>query len=281
MSEQITKDWNTEVENNKRFKFGSNWKKYSKQIGDHQLKICTTELVDWLGADLQDKSFLDIGCGSGIHSMAATSLGANVFSFDYDIDSVECTRSIKDQFSKGKTDWNIEQGSVLDETYMSSIGKFDIVYSWGVLHHTGEMWKAISNSILTVKDGGRFFIAIYNKQAWKSKFWWYIKSIYNMLPNGINKIYGMSLGLFFSFINILKYTLLLQPMKAIRPLMNYKKNRGMSFYHDIIDWMGGFPYEYATYQELNNFFEEKGFKLVKGTEATSLGCHQMVFQKVK
>ena len=281
MSEQITNKWDAEVKNNKRFKFGSNWKEYSKTIGDKQLETCTSELVEWLGADLQDKSFLDIGCGSGIHSLAAASLGASVFSFDYDRDSVECTKSVKEQFNKTKTDWKIDQGSVLDETYMSSIGKFDIVYSWGVLHHTGEMWKAIDNSILTVKDGGRFFIAIYNKQGWKSKFWWHVKNIYNILPNGINKVYGVILGLFFNFINIVKHTLMLNPMRAIRPLLNYKKNRGMSIYHDIIDWMGGFPYEYATYQELNTFFEKKGFKLIKGREVTSLGCHQMVFQKIK
>jgi len=196
------------------------------------------------------------------------------------MDCVIATNKIKEKFLPNYTMWKVSQGSVLDDIYMYSLPKFDIVYSWGVLHHTGSMWKAISNAIDLVENNGHFFIAIYNKQKWKSKFWWFIKFLYNKLPNVLQKIYSISLGYIFIFINILKYTIILQPGVAFNSLKNYKKGRGMIMINDIIDWMGGFPYEYATVKELQDFFKERGFELVKVKEATSLGCHQILFKKI-
>ena len=278
MTDTKNNSWESEVRANKRFNFGSNWKQYASTIDEARLQVSENQLSEWLGDDLAGNTFLDIGCGSGIHSLAAIKLGMDVHSFDFDADSFECTQGLKEKF--GIPNWDIQQGSVLDKNFMDSIPKHDIVYSWGVLHHTGSMWEAIENSIAKVADNGRFFIAIYNKQGWKSKFWWYIKYIYNKLPSGLDKFYGVSVGYFFHFLNIVKYTLLLKPMVAIRPMLNYRKHRGMNQYYDTIDWMGGFPYEYATYEELKTYFKENGFEFEKGLAATSLECHQIVFKKV-
>ena len=281
MAKPIAGSWDAEVHGNSRFRFGSNWKDFSRTIGDERIARCREELSTWLGPDLDGLSFLDLGCGSGIHSLAAVSLGADVLSFDYDTDSVECTEALRERFYRSSNGWTVQQGSALDESYMSSLGQFDVVYSWGVLHHTGDMWRAINHAAAAVHESGRLFIAIYNDQGWKSRFWWHVKNVYSRLPDGLNKAYAVSLGTFFHAANILKYTARLQPMKAIRPLLNYKKNRGMSVYHDVVDWMGGFPYEYATYEKLKSHIEEQGFELVKGQKNTSLGCHQMVFRRVR
>ncbi|MEO6722075.1 MAG: class I SAM-dependent methyltransferase [Ferruginibacter sp.] len=279
MNNNIDKDWESEVKMDNRFQFGENWKSYASAISPERVKIAETALAEFLG-DITNKTFLDIGSGSGLHSLGAKNLNANIYSFDYDRDSVECTMQIKERFYRDDSTWVISQGSVLDKEFVKSLGQFDIVYSWGVLHHTGNMWEAIKNAMSATKKNGLFFIAIYNKQGWKSRFWWYVKYIYNKLPHFVKKAYALTLGITFQIINIIKYTLLLKPQIAIKPLLNYRKNRGMSIKHDIIDWIGGFPYEYATVTELNDFFKKHDFIVVKEIKTNSLGCNQIVYKKL-
>src|SRR5690606_102989 len=126
--------------------------------------------------------FLDIGSGSGLSSLAARRLGARVHSFDYDPESVACTAELRRRFFPGSPDWTVERGSALDAGYLRGLGSFDIVYSWGVLHHTGRMWEGLANAALPVAEGGRLFVAIYNDTGTQSRRWRWIKRTYNQLP---------------------------------------------------------------------------------------------------
>ena len=272
--------FNKEVENNERFEFGKNWKTFLSKLDDQRIKNSEKNLKEMLKVEnLSGKTFIDIGSGSGLSSLAARNLGAKVFSFDFDDSSVWCTKTLKESYYKNDPNWTVEQGSALDEPYLNSLNKFDIVYSWGVLHHTGDMWKAIDLAAKKVNDNGKLYIAIYNDQGWKSKFWWYIKSIYNQLPKILKKPYAYLLGFTVKFLIVLKYTILLKPMVQIRPMFYYKEKRGMSMMSDIVDWYGGFPYEYASYNSLKKHLETLNFSLVTGVEASSLGCHQQVYKK--
>lgn len=273
-------EWKDSVDNKERFGFGENWMNYLNKLSTEQIEAAKKSMNEFLTSEmLKGKSFIDIGSGSGLHSLVAAMQGANVYSFDYDLDSFTATSKIKEKYLPEYDLWKVSQGSVLDDTFMNTLPQYEIVYSWGVLHHTGSMWKAISNAISLVAKDGHFFIAIYNKQGWKSKFWWYIKYLYNKLPRVLQKPYAIFLGIIFITLNIVKYTLMLKPGIAINSLKNYKQGRGMNIVNDIIDWMGGFPYEYATVKELDDFFAEKGFTLIKVKEATSLGCHEILFKK--
>ena len=147
-------NFNSEVDKGERFQFGQNWRKYLKKISNERIKIAEDSLLEMLELkDLKGKTFLDIGCGSGLFSLAALNLGANVFSIDYDPDSIYCATYLRNQFGYDEK-WDIKEGSVLDTDFMASLGSFDIVYSWGVLHHTGNMNLALANVLIPLKNKG-------------------------------------------------------------------------------------------------------------------------------
>ncbi len=270
-----------EVVSGDRFEFGANWTGFLRLLNDERIYRAERSLKDMLGvADLKGKRFLDVGSGSGLFSLAARRLGAAVHSFDYDPSSVACTEELKKRFFTDDTDWIVEEASVLDRDYLDKLGQFDVVYSWGVLHHTGAMWEALDNILPRVKGGGGLlFIAIYNDQGWKSRAWWWIKYSCNRLPRRLRRPFAYLVGSFAHMANIVKYTMKLKPMVAIEPLLKYDKNyRGMSISHDMVDWIGGFPYEVASYSSLSSYVEKRGFELVRGKKVTTLGCSEMVFR---
>jgi 2-polyprenyl-6-hydroxyphenyl methylase/3-demethylubiquinone-9 3-methyltransferase len=229
---------------------------------------------------LKGKSFLDIGSGSGLSSLVAKRMGAEVVSFDFDSSSVTCTKMLKLKYLPDNQEWKIFQGSILDKEFLLKLGTFDIVYSWGVLHHTGRMWESIDNSLMMVKKNGIFFIAIYNDEGVRSHIWWIIKAFYNHLPKFLQKPFAYTFGYLMHFLMLIKYTFLLKPRAKIDTILHYESLRGMSLNNDLVDWFGGFPFEFSKYNCLVSYIEGKGFKLKKGVEVENAGCHELVFTKI-
>ena len=167
----------------KRFAFGKNWSKFLDSIDEDRIQEAQKSLCGTLGIhDFSGKTFLDIGSGSGLFSLAAHRLGARVYSFDYDLQSVDCTKALKEKYAKNTNTWSVEQGSVLDGEFLKKFDNIDIVYSWGVLHHTGHMHQALQNVSGLVRGGGSLFISIYNDQGKPSKIWKKIKKLYVDYP---------------------------------------------------------------------------------------------------
>src|ERR1044072_8739280 len=172
-----------EIARGERFEFGQNWSQFLASVDAERIQRAEQSLKEMLEVDsLAGKTFLDIGSGSGLVSLAARRLGARVHSFDFDPKSVACTRQLKKTYFDGDDSWKIEEGSALDGDYVKSLGQFDVVYSWGVLHHTGDLWTAMENAQARVAPGGKFFIALYNDTGSQSARWFWIKKTYCGLP---------------------------------------------------------------------------------------------------
>ncbi len=265
-----------------RFEFGKNWRAFLSTLSDDRIERSVDSLKRMLGVDtLAGKTFLDIGCGSGLFSLAACKLGARVISIDYDVDSVECALLLREQYMPKSDDsqWKIQQGSVLDESLMESFGTHDIVYSWGVLHHTGEMDRAIDLAQGRVKPGGQLFISIYNDQGKASARWLWIKQLYNRLPRFLRPP--------FVFVIASYYELKFAVARLIRgknplPLKDWKARkleRGMSVWYDWVDWVGGLPFEVATPERIEEILSNHGFQLERlETVGNGWGCNEFVFQ---
>ena len=251
-----------------RFEFGKNWKNFLSNLDNTKIVEAEKSLMDKLKLEnLKGCNFLDIGCGSGLFSLAAKNLGAKVTSFDFDIDAVDCAKLLKEKYYKNDLDWKIMQGSVLDKNFLRDLGNYNIIYSWGVLHHTGNMWEAINNVKLMSTKNTLLFISIYNHQNYFSNFWTVIKKIYN-------KYYFLRplLILIFSC-----YLLLPSLLKTI--ITRKKLDRGMSLYTDLKDWLGGYPFQTATPNQIQEVFKDD-FELINvKTVGNKLGCNEFVFKK--
>ncbi len=270
-------DAQTEIESGERFAFGENWSRFLNHLTEERILEAEQSVKTMLQEErLDGKSFLDIGCGSGLFSLAARRLGAKVHSLDFDLSSVRCAQELRTRFfpDAGES-WVIEQGSVLNREYLERLGTYDIVYSWGVLHHTGSMWKAIENASCTVAPGGRFFLSIYNDQGTRSAIWVRIKKFYNSSLFG--KAIAGSLGVAYFALQII-VAKLLKGENPITFFRNYAKFRGMSIMHDWIDWIGGYPFEVAKPEEIFDFLNRRGFFLEKMITTNDLGVNEFVFR---
>jgi len=268
-------DSTEEIAAGRRFAFGANWASFAGLVDEERIAAASAPLTKALGTnDLAGLSLLDVGCGSGLFSLAAHRLGARVHAFDFDPASVAAAAELRRRFA-ADGGWTVETGSILDPDYVAGLGQFDIVYSWGVLHHTGRLWDALAAAADLVAPHGRLFVSIYNDQGLASRNWRRVKRLYNRSGRAGRRVLVTLSGLYLS-----RY----RPLWALfgrAPAATTRRARGMDHRHDLIDWVGGYPFEVARPDEVFRFVAARGFELRHlTTRGGGLGCNEYVFERV-
>lgn len=260
-----------------RFAFGRNWRSFLSTLDDHRIDEARRRLCESLGReDLHGVRALDIGSGSGLSSLVMHQLGADVVAFDYDADSVACTEELRRRYAPDAQNWKVMQGSALDPAFMTGLGQFDLVYSWGVLHHTGAMWRAIELAEARVAPRGTLLLALYNDQGWRSRVWHAIKHTY---CNGtaerwlVTAVFYPVFALYALWQDLRHFKL---PGTYAR---QYASKRGMSLVHDWKDWLGGFPFQVASPAAMTHKAVADGFTLQRQIVTRGLGCNEFVFSR--
>ncbi len=262
------------------FEFGRNWQSFSETIDARAIENAEHGVLKLLPREaIAGHTFLDIGCGSGLHSLAALRLGAaRVLGLDIDEKSVETTRSVLTKHAPG-SHWDARIVSVFDAE-PATLGQYDIVYSWGVLHHTGDMRRAIERAAALVSPGGLFAFALYQKT--KLDWLWKLeKRLYTHAPAFVQRVIR------FCYTQVFRLAFTLTGRSFRDYVANYKSLRGMDFAHDMHDWLGGFPYETATAGDVEQQMTQLGFERVRQFvryEAVQVGwlgagCDEYVYRK--
>jgi 2-polyprenyl-3-methyl-5-hydroxy-6-metoxy-1,4-benzoquinol methylase len=262
----------------RQFDFGKNWTSFSQSALTpervNRARLDFGKLME--GVLLRDRTFLDIGFGQGLAVCLAQEAGARVFANDINPKCGEALKSTSRFFpSLDLNSIPVVIGSILDDAIVERLHQlsadasgFDVVHSWGVLHHTGAMKEAIGRAGSLVRPNGHLIISIYNAH-WTSPVWRMIKRTFVVAPSLIQRI----LIAFF-------YPIVLIAKAMVRRGRPGDKERGMDFYHDVIDWIGGYPYEYATPDEIRSTIETLGFRLERLIPAAvPTGCNEFVFRR--
>ncbi|WP_165830740.1 class I SAM-dependent methyltransferase [Phenylobacterium soli] len=259
------------------FAFGENWKSFLGTLDDERITQAEAGLRRLFpGGELKGKTFLDIGSGSGLSSLAALKLGVkSLVATDIDRHSVEATAGLLSRLAPGGP-WAAEERSVFD--LAPSDGRFDVVYSWGVLHHTGDMWRAVETAASMVKPGGLFAVALYRKTG-MCGFWKIEKRFYSRAPRWAQT------PIRWAYMSARFVTDFIRFKPIIRTIRNYRSQRGMSWSHDAHDWLGGYPYESAAPPVIRERISAMGFSLEReflrpaGLGLWGSGCDEFVFRK--
>lgn len=253
-----------------RFLFGRNWRRFAGKVTQTEVERAQSALQEMLEvADLAHVRFLDVGCGSGLSSLAARNLGAQVHAFDFDPDSVAASLALKKAHRPNDSAWVIEEGDITDPEYRKRLDTFNTVYSWGVLHHTGALITAMGAVTELVAPRGVLFIALYNDQGWVSRYWRWIKTTY--VTHAWTRL---PLIVFHApYLIVLRYLVRLVRHRGALA-------RGMSYRHDLADWLGGYPFEVISPEEVIEFYTHRGFALEKiRLVGRRHGCNEYVFRR--
>ena len=261
------------------FAFGKNWLDYADKIDEARIDQAVADLRRLSGLEsLAGKSFLDIGCGSGLHSLAAVRMGATrVRGVDIDPDSVAAAKKTLQRFAPG-ADTEFRVVSVFDMS-PEEFGSFDVVYSWGVLHHTGDMYRALESAARLVGPQGVFMVALYGATPfcglWRVFKRWYSRTSVSQQRRA-RAIY----------VSLRRLTYVVRGRDFEQYVRDYGKARGMDFDNDVHDWLGGYPYESITPLACRQFFGKLGLapereflvpRRLLGLLGT--GCDEFVFRR--
>jgi SAM-dependent methyltransferase len=263
-----------------QFDFGQNWLDFARAaLTAERVAHAESEFAALLdGVPLGNARFVDIGFGQGLSLLLAARSGARAVGCDINPKCREALETSAAFFPDVQlAAIPLVVGSILDDAVVAALraaapgaeGSYDVVHSWGCLHHTGDMRTAIRNAASLVRPGGHLVLAIYNRH-WSSPAWNAIKWFCCKSPRWLQRV------LVVAFAPVIWLAKL-----AVTGRDPARQQRGMNFYYDMIDWVGGYPYEYASIAELRALVEPLGFECLRWRSAeVPTGCNEFVFRRL-
>jgi 2-polyprenyl-6-hydroxyphenyl methylase/3-demethylubiquinone-9 3-methyltransferase len=254
LSSIVTDPKSSSLKVEEHFDFGENWLSFLSTVNEESIESAIENLARLLPVEhVVGRTFLDIGCGSGLSLLAAERMGA-CRTLGVDIDP-ECVAASRQLLRAWRGVGRFEMRSVFDLDAKHD-GLFDFVYSWGVLHHTGDLWRAIKCAAQLVRPKGYLLLKIYRRMP-LCGFWSIEKRLYAHGPGWFCSVAQTA------FKALFKVGLLAQGRNPSAYVRSYFSKRGMDWYHDVHDWLGGWPYQSATPDEIIGFVKELGFAPVR------------------
>lgn len=258
------------------FDFGKNWLEYSKHaLTPQRVKEARAGFAKTMaGIPINGASFLDIGFGQGLGILNAAQAGASPVGLDI---NPTCRAALKQSAAHypgvAIDAIPIRIGSILDSSVVADLAAlrrgegYDIVHSWGVLHHTGDMRTALANAASLVRPGGHLVVALYNKH-WTSPAWTVIKRAYNAAPPPLRRVMISTLT-----------PLIRTAKRLVTGAPSERTERGMDFTTDVVDRVGGYPYEYASPSEVTAMAAPLGLQVLRTVPAlVPTGCNEFIFR---
>ena len=161
--EEVYKFWNDRPCNIKHSNKQIGTKEYFEDVTKRKYLV-ESHIINFADfAKYNSKDVLEIGCGIGTAAQSFAENGANYIGIDISDYSIELAKKRFEVFNlAGKfMTGNIELINNIDNK------QFDLIYSFGVLHHTPDINKAIRNIYLMLKPGGEFKLMLYAKNSLK------------------------------------------------------------------------------------------------------------------
>jgi 2-polyprenyl-6-hydroxyphenyl methylase/3-demethylubiquinone-9 3-methyltransferase len=143
------------------------------------------------------------------------------------------------------------------------------------------MWKALEHAAALTAPGGLLAVALYNDAGGRSRRWRALKRMYNTLPRPLRPLFAVVTSAPGELRAAAGALARLDPGEYLRSWTQYGKGRrGMSRWRDIVDWVGGYPYEYARTDRIFEFYRARGFTLRRlRCSSGALGCNEFVFSR--
>ncbi len=258
----------TNLSSDGSFTFGRNWLDYVRSrvtadvVQSHVHDL--SKIYKSIGLDIAGKSVIDVGCGSGLSSLSFALMNPKkLLSIDIDHDSVGATAICRSMLpTHHKSDWNIEQKSVFELNHDD--GVFDLVYSWGVLHHTGDVWSAVKRCQSILAPGGYLHLALYRSG---DRYTEHIRQKTSFMVMSRDE----KVRVLYDYLNALF-------ISKGASVFDFDE-RGMNRFHDALDWFGGFPYEVVDPEVLGQYLQSCSIRQLYFREANQGGCFVYIGRK--
>jgi len=139
-------------------------KQYFDEVTEKRYRA-EPHILDFAGFHLwRGKRVLEIGCGIGTDAEQFSRHGARYVGVDLSAISLDICRQ---RFKVHNLPGEFYQGSVTDRDFLTDLGEFDLVYSYGVLHHFPDIQQHVKNIAQVLKPSGEFRFMVYAKNSWK------------------------------------------------------------------------------------------------------------------